>query len=145
MVDSNMPTNVSLSDNSLKEQWSALLGRAHPNVLFIGPQASIRIAIARHLSYLRAPLVQWHPRSALEPPSQPKGTLLVWDIDELDVRQQQQLITWLDRHQNVQLISVAEHPVFPLVLRQEFLDRLYYRLNIVCVELAEMAVTLRAH
>jgi hypothetical protein len=140
-----MSTNVSLSDNSLEEEWLALLGRARPNVLFIGPKASVRIAIARHLSCLHAPLVQWHPRSALEPASQSKGTLLIWDIDALDVGQQQQLITWLDRHENVQLISVAEHPVFPLVLRQEFLDRLYYRLNVVCVELAEMAVTLRAH
>src|SRR5436190_21377936 len=101
MADSHMTTNVSLSDNSLKEQWSALLGRAHPNVLFIGPKASVRIAMARHLSYLRARLVQWRPRSALGPRSQPRGTLLVWDIEALAVRQQRQRMTWLSRLETV--------------------------------------------
>lgn len=71
------------------------------------------------------------------PPPTATGTLVIWDVDTLDRTRQEQLLTWIESHAaDVQVISVAERPLFPLVLCDEFLDALYYRLNSVCVALA---------
>ncbi len=76
------------------------------------------------------------------------GTLVIWDVDRLNRMQQDWLLRWMDRRfADVQIVSVAEHPVFPLVLREEFLATLYYRLNVVCLAEAnsvEMAVAANA-
>jgi DNA-binding NtrC family response regulator len=78
---------------------------------------------------------------------QPTGTLVVWDVDTLDRMQQEQLLAWMQSHaSDLQVISLGERPVFPLVLREEFSDRLYYRLNMVCLTLANnLSVPLDAH
>jgi hypothetical protein len=112
--------------------WS-IFRSAHPHALLIGSEASAQAMIARLLRYLRAPLVHWRPGSGTEPPHT-AGTLVIWDVRALDRMQQAQLLAWMDRHiDDGQVISIAPAPVFPLALREEFLDALYYRLNIVCL------------
>ena len=135
--------SVPLSDTHItpvrpsRNEWSPFRG-AHPNALLIGSKASaLNAAISHLLPLLRAPVVHWHPRAVKEPPRQTAGTLLIWDVDTLDRMQQEQLCMWMESPaSNVQMISVAERPVFPLVLREEFLDTLYYRLNIAHLQVA---------
>jgi hypothetical protein len=118
------------------DEWSIFQG-AHPHVLLVGPGASAKAAIVRLLPYLRAPVVHWHPGAVAEPTQPAKGALVIWDVDTLDRIQQRLLLAWMDSHAaDVQVISVGERPVFPLVLREKFLDTLYYRLNMVCLTLA---------
>jgi hypothetical protein len=78
---------------------------------------------------------------------QPTGTLVVWDVDTLNRTQQELLLAWMDSHAvDLQVISVGEDPVFPLVLRKELIATLYYRLNMVCLILADnLGVALDAH
>jgi replication-associated recombination protein RarA len=71
-----------------------------------------------------------------EPP-QTTGTLIIWEVDTLDRTQQELFLMWMDRQVDLQVISVARDPVFPLVLEGAFLDTLYYRLNIVCLQLSD--------
>jgi transcriptional regulator of acetoin/glycerol metabolism len=67
-------------------------------------------------------------------PPHATGTLVTWEVDTLDRRQQALLLRWMDSHAaDVQVISVAPCPVFPLVLEGTFLPTLYYRLNTVCL------------
>ena len=40
---------------------------------------------------------------------------------------------------DVQVVSTAKAPLFPLVERGAFLDRLYYQLNIVYLDLTDHA------
>jgi hypothetical protein len=87
--------------------------------------------------YLRAPLVEWHPQAMVEPPQEAVGTLIVCGVDTLDLLQQERFLAWLHGHADVQVISVAERPVFPLVARAEFLEALYYRLNVLCLVMAD--------
>lgn len=119
------------------DEWSVFQA-AHPNALLIGPAADAKAAILRLLPYLRAPVVvHWHPRATAECRWQPTGVLVVWDVDTLDRTQQERLLAWLDSHgPDLQVISVAAGPVFPLVLCKEFIDTLYYRLNMVCLNVA---------
>ena len=111
--------------------WS-VFRRAHPHALLIGSESGAEAVIVRLRQYLRAPLVHWHPRSRAEPPSA-AGTLVIWDVDALDRLQQAQLLAWMDSHIDGQVISIAPAPVFPLAMREEFLEALYYRLNVLCL------------
>jgi|SRR6266853_5090070 len=138
LMSRNMLPTVSCSRTCLPiDEWSVFEG-AHPHALLIGSETSTNAAIARLLPYLRAPLMQWCPRAVKVPTQQTKGTLVIWDVDTLDRTQQEQLLTWMDSHDaNVQVISTVKRPMFPLVLREKYLDTLYYRLNIVCLELEQ--------
>ena len=117
-------------------EWSFFLG-AHPHALLIGSETWATAAMARLRPYLRAPLVHWHPSALVEPPHA-TGTLVIWEVDPLDQLQQALLLTWMDSHAaDVQVISVARCPMFPLVSEGTFLPTLYYRLNSVCLALPD--------
>jgi hypothetical protein len=121
------------------DEWSVFQA-AQPNALLIGPAANAKAAIFRLLPFLRAPVVHWHPRAMAEFTWPPTGALVVWDVDTLDRTQQERLIAWMDTHAaGLQVISVGKGPVFPLVLRQEFIETLYYRLNMVCLSVANQS------
>jgi hypothetical protein len=113
----------------------ALFRRAHPHALLIGSAASVDAALGRLLPHLRAPLSHWRPQLAVEPPQETTGTLVIWDVDALDRTRQEQLLAWMEnRAQEMQVISIAKGPLFPLVSSDDFLDTLYYRLNTVCLD-----------
>ena len=119
------------------DEWS-VLREVHSHALLIGSEASTAAALARMSQYLRAPLAHWHPAAVVEPPPA-TGTLVVWEVDTLNRIQQAVLLMWMDSYAaDVQVISVARRSVFPLVLQREFLDTLYYRLNIVCLALPDV-------
>jgi sigma-54 interacting transcriptional regulator len=115
---------------------STLLRARHPHVLVVGPQASAVPALAQLRPYLRSPLSHWRPAVAADPPQAPKGALIIWNVEALDLEQQQCLLAWMDeRAADLQIVSIAESPLFPLVRRKMFLEDLYYRLNMVSVML----------
>jgi hypothetical protein len=121
--------------NRVIDEW-CMFKAVHPNTLLIGSDEAADAVIAQHLPYLRAPLGDWRPRAAPEPEIS-AGTLVIRDVDTLDAAQQEHLFDWLDRHSGgVQVVSVTETPLFPLVAAGAFLDKLYYRLNVVCMPLS---------
>jgi len=116
------------------DDWSLFRG-AHPHALLIGSAASVDAALGRLLPHLRAPLSHWRPQTAGEPPQETTGTLVIWDVDALDRARQEQLLAWMEScAPEVQVISIAQRPLFPLVSSDDFLDTLYYRLNTVCLD-----------
>ena len=113
----------------------SLFRGAHPHALFIGPAASVDAALGRLRPHLRAPLSHWRAQAAGDPPQETTGTLVIWDVDALDRARQEQLLAWMEScAPEVQVISISERPVFPLVSSDAFLDTLYYRLNTVCLD-----------
>ena len=118
---------------------SGLLFQApRPHALVIGATARVEGLLARLYYQLRAPVSHWWPTAVPTPPQPATGTLVIWGVDALDRTQQRSLLAWLESSSGeVQLISVAEGPVFPLVEREEFLDGLYYRLNAVYATIAQ--------
>lgn len=73
-------------------------------------------------------------------PSTPFGTetIVIRDVDALTSEDQWKLCEWLDsRSDRTQVISTASAPLVPLVDSQLFNDALYYRLNMVYVDLTE--------
>jgi len=69
-------------------------------------------------------------------PSQPVGTLLLENVAALALAQQIRLHDWMSGSRT-QVISVVFAPLYPMVERGEFLEGLFYRLNMVTLE-AEM-------
>jgi DNA-binding NtrC family response regulator len=60
--------------------------------------------------------------------------LIIRHVECLTAGQQITLAAWLRRSADVQIISVAGMPVFPLVREGTFLEELYYLLNVVLLE-----------
>ena len=49
--------------------------------------------------------------------------------------EQQRLYEWLDAQGGrVRVITTSHEPLYPMVVARTFLEPLYYRLNIVCVD-----------
>lgn len=74
----------------------------------------------------------------LPPTSLRAGTIVIRDVDALSSDDQRKLCEWLDsRSDRAQVVSTASAPIVPLVDGSLFNDALYYRLNMVYVDLTE--------
>jgi hypothetical protein len=65
-------------------------------------------------------------------------TIVIRDVDALTCEDQWKLCEWLDsRSDRTQVISTASASLVPLVDSQLFNDALYYRLNVIYVDLTQ--------
>jgi sigma-54-interacting transcriptional regulator len=103
-----------------------------PNLLICCAEKAFEPLIPELMHYCGAPL---HVRCApgdLNLPDGPTGTLLLWDVARLTLAQQIELQDWIThRPRRAQVVSVTSRPLLPLVERGEFLEGLFYRLNVV--------------
>jgi hypothetical protein len=108
---------------------------AYPNVLISGPEGQTEWTLLQMRPYLRPPLATWVPRENQRAPVGVFRSLLVRGVDSLDASQQEDLIALINRSWGaVQIISIANAPLFPLVTSGAFLQSLYYKLNMVLLE-----------
>ena len=122
--------SVSFSEDTLLRAFTS--GQRRPNLLVVCNDVAVE-AVSRHLVRLcAAPFHVCALPGRLDLPLQKKGTLLVTDVDRLNLGQQLALFDWLSvAAQNVQVISISSVPLMPLVEQGEFLEGLFYRLNII--------------
>jgi transcriptional regulator of acetoin/glycerol metabolism len=74
----------------------------------------------------------WKPRgAAFEVPAGDVGALILQDVDGLSAQEQSRLLTWIDANPDVQIVSTTEYRLFALVARGRFDAALYYRLNVI--------------
>ena len=112
----------------LPHEESRLLCSARPNLLVEGPESTTDTVLVALTPHLRQPLWTWCAGVR-------NGTVVVRGVNRLDRGQQMQLVEWLEGATGrVQVIATSSEPLFPLVKRGTFLDVLYYRLNVVRVE-----------
>ena len=113
----------------------AVLRRIHPNVLIIGSGVEAERALEHIRPALQTPLTSWSPTDTPHLPAPVFRTLIVRDVDGLTATQQASLALLLRRSSGeIQIVSIARLPLFPLVTQGLFLDELYYRLNVVVLE-----------
>ena len=132
VVDSNSVTHTSsgASEHAGEPFEVAALRQFHLNALLVGSPART-FTVLNNLA-LKTPVVDWRRQLnvALSP-----GTLLVSDVDGLTTDQQQQLLGFLDGAcYFAQVISTATTDPFSRVMRGDFLADLYYRLNVVRID-----------
>ena len=116
-------------------EWLAV-SRGHCNILLEGPHTSTEAALRLLLPHLRG-IVHWKARgAALQLPPADAGTLILQDVSGLQASEQRALHEWLSgTGQDTQIVSTTAHPLFLLVQRGLFDERLYYRLNVLLVPL----------
>ena len=68
-------------------------------------------------------------------PSSSPETLLVQDGARLAAEDQRQLLQWVSDHPEVQIVTTASESLVPLVVSGAFLEALYYRLNVMYLDL----------
>lgn len=104
-------------------------------MLIVGPGAAADAFIRAVTPQLRLP-VRSFVCAALPPHLPADGTLVLRDVDTLDGDQQLRLVRWLDEplDGHPQVISLTAAPLYLLVQARMFMDRLYYRLNVVHFE-----------
>ena len=121
---------------SRPDDWSMLQGR-HPNVLVTGPREATDAFIRVITPSLRHPIHRLSCRTPLDLPAA-RGTILLEDVDALSREQQERLTFWLDIAQSAasQTIALTTMPLYGRVQSGEFLDALYYRLNVVHLQVS---------
>lgn len=123
------PTTTSLRP----DDWQ-LLVTARPNTLLEGPHEATDAIVGEAMEWLAEPHANW---GGATPSSDRPATLVVRSVSALDRDQQQALLAWLDAPGNrMQVISTTTDPLYPLVSRGAFLANLYYRLNVLLLDVA---------
>jgi hypothetical protein len=109
---------------------------ARPNVMLVGAPAAASRIVGTLGTDLRERIVEGR---AAEPEAWPRdgASIVLRDIERLDLAQQQHLIEWLNRQsRRTHLITVVGRSLYPDVKRGKFLDTLFYRLNVVQLPLS---------
>ena len=101
------------------------------NVLLEGPAASTDAVLRLLAPHLRGP-VMWKTRAVpFDVPAGDIGALILQDVDGLSTQEQSRLLTWVDASPDVQIVSTTAYRLFALVARGRFDAALYYRLNVI--------------
>jgi len=131
--------------SQLREEWRVarsahaeleLLRMPRVNVLITGTGGVIDSVLETLLPDLREPIGRWCPgEQLLLPPPRLIGTMVLQGVDGMPWEDQRQLLAWLELASGrTQVVSTTSASLFPLVEAGVFIDTLYYRLNVVCVD-----------
>ena len=108
---------------------------AGSNMLVRGEKSATTATVVALSADLSMPLVTWIAGSNIDLPAVHQGTVVLLDVDRLDLGAQRELLAWLDdRGGRVRVISTARRDLFELVMAGKFLDPLYYRLNTIVID-----------
>jgi Sigma-54 interaction domain len=115
------------------DEWR-LLVTARANVLLEGAPETTDVIVGEAMEWLPTPHATW---CGTPPRGDRPATLIVRSVSALDQDQQHSLFDWLDAPgDRVQVISTTSEPLFPMVVRGAFLEGLYYRLNVMRLDVA---------
>jgi hypothetical protein len=126
-MDPSRPKNVA------PREWQVIRETAG-NVLAIGPDPEIVNFLNALAPVLKKPVVEC-PDGTFHPPEHACGALVLRNIGRLDHSSQEQLLHFLSSERRARTISTSATSVIDLVHRGEFLDTLYYRLNVITLTL----------
>jgi hypothetical protein len=117
--------------------WEWRVARmARLNLLLIARDVDPRKILDALRSDCHEPITTWAPGEVLILPANAQaGTLLLEDISALALEDQRRLYGWLDAS-TMQVVSITSRSLLPSIQAGAFLETLYYRLNIICGEVA---------
>ena len=117
-----------------QDEWRLLI-TARPNVLLEGAQETTNLIVDEAMDWLPMPHATW---TGAPPLGDRPATLVVRSISALDQNQQSLLFEWLESPgDRVQVISTTNEPLYAMVGRGAFLANLYYRLNVLRLDVAK--------
>jgi Sigma-54 interaction domain len=115
-----------------------LMGMPRVNVLLMGMDGVIQNILETLRPELHEPIATWCPGEQLVLPSEaPAGTVILHEVGALAHDDQLHLLEWLEQAAGrAQVVSTTSAPLLPRVEAGAFNDILYYRLNMVCLDVS---------
>jgi Sigma-54 interaction domain len=105
------------------------------NVLLEGSEPST-LAVLRLLEpHLPEPVIRKGRGSPLQLPDDDIGALILEEVCDLSGDEQARLLAWIDGRCQTQVVSTTAGPLFERIAQGLFDASLYYRLNVIVVEL----------
>jgi len=107
------------------------------NLLVFGDDDVVVRLITSLWPSLATPIVVRHrgERLQLSPTSPPVATIVVYDVDTLTRDEQNALYHWMAGHGRTQVVSAASKSLEVMLQAGAFNEGLYYRLNVVTLDL----------
>ena len=133
--DDNVPRR--LERPSLEEIEALQLFETHRvNLMLMGTGEVAKRAMVSVGERLQPPVAQWSPGEQFQLPAPEEvATVVLNDVGALNIPEQIRLLEWLAGAQGrTQVVSTTPTPLLPRVRAGSFIDALYYRLNIVCLD-----------
>jgi hypothetical protein len=113
-------------------EWTAMRVTL-ANALLIASASMADQLVDQARSFLPAPIHECNCTKGLSLPADVHAVILR-HVDALASEDQSVLLRWLVLHAGaVQLLSVCQQPLFPLVERAAFLEPLFYQLNVITI------------
>jgi hypothetical protein len=130
----------------IREEWRLareahkdlqVVGMPGTNLLLVGAPGAVRIVMEMLWLELREPILTWRPGQTLDLPTPGRAsTLVLHDVNELTADEQRCVLDWLDQTGGrIRVVSTSKTSLWPQLKSGTFDDALYYRLNIVCVDI----------
>lgn len=108
----------------------------HPHLLLDCSKVEVECIVLGLKQWGRAPLTHCRLPGPLIVPRSRRGTLLLEGLQHLNRSQQIALYDWMTREASqVQIISIASRDINSLVTQGAFLEGLFYRLNVVRLDI----------
>jgi hypothetical protein len=116
-------------------EWRSICASRH-NVLLEGPPACTEAVLHLLKPYLGEPVTLKRSGAPLELQASMRGALVVHDVSSFSRPEQDRMLGWLDGlDSRTQVVCTTTEPLFPLVARGLFHETLYYRLNVILLQL----------
>jgi transcriptional regulator of acetoin/glycerol metabolism len=114
---------------------SLTMAPSRPSLLVMCDDIEPDAAIASLMKWCEQPFHICALPGPLELPALRKGTLFIKDVSRMTLAQQIALNDWIDRGRgDMQIVSASETRLWPLVEAGQFLESLFYRLNLITLE-----------
>lgn len=112
------------------------MGMPRVNVLLVGAGGMTRNVVGMLLRDRDEPIASWSPGERLLLPSVARGgTVVLHEVGTLAPDDQLHLLDWLEHAvARTQVISTTSRPLLPQVQNGAFIERLFYRLNTICLD-----------
>ena len=118
----------------LQADWDLAVRTQH-NLLLEGSPSDTEEKLAALKPHLREPLCEFRPTDDACVPQPREGTLILLEVARLTAAQQTTLLRWFDDRVPMRIVSTSSESLFSFVGSGVFRSELYYRLNIVLIEL----------
>ena len=141
------PPNVNSAEplaGILRNEFS-WLSRAHPNILLVGDGMATAAALSELQSIYQFPVIVRNcgDLPLVLPPTESANTLILHDVAALPPGEQQMLSDWLSSgNRRTQVVTTSAEALLPLVTTGAFLATLYYRLNVIYVDVTGAVATI---
>lgn len=114
--------------------WHLALRTQH-NLLLEGSPSDTGEMLAALKPHLCEPVYEFRPTDGASVPQPREGTVILLEAARLSAAQQTTLLRWFDERVPVRIVSTSSEPLFSFVGSGAFRSELYYRLNVVLIEL----------